>query len=49
VPPEVEWLANISNLHSRRAYEHAVKDFMRFTGIVQPVKDGDAERSFFSV
>jgi hypothetical protein len=33
VPPEVEWFANISNRHTRRADENAVKDFMRFTGI----------------
>jgi hypothetical protein len=25
VPPEVEWFANISNRHIRRAYENAVK------------------------
>jgi integrase len=36
VPPEVEWFANISNRHTRRAYENAVKDFMRFTGIERP-------------
>jgi integrase/recombinase XerD len=36
VPPEVEWFANISNPNTRRAYEHAVKDFMRFTGIQRP-------------
>ena len=24
VPPEVEWFANISNAHTRRAYENAV-------------------------
>jgi site-specific recombinase XerD len=36
VPPEVEWFANISNRHTRRAYENAVKDFMLFTGIVRP-------------
>ena len=24
VPPEVEWFANISNHHTRRAYENAV-------------------------
>jgi integrase/recombinase XerD len=36
VPPEVEWFANISNRHTRRAYESAVKDFMRFTGIERP-------------
>ena len=36
VPPEVEWFANISNRHTRRAYENAVKDFMRFAGIRRP-------------
>ena len=36
VPPEVEWFANISNRHTRRAYENAVKDFMRFAGIERP-------------
>ena len=33
VPPEVEWFANISNAHTRRAYENAVRDFMQFAGI----------------
>jgi integrase/recombinase XerD len=33
VPPEVEWFANLTNAHTRRAYESAVKDFMRFVGI----------------
>jgi site-specific recombinase XerD len=36
VPPEVEWFANLSNAQTRRAYENAIKDFMRFTGIVRP-------------
>jgi integrase/recombinase XerD len=36
VPPEVEWFANLSNPHTRRVYENAVKDFMRFTGIMRP-------------
>jgi integrase/recombinase XerD len=36
VPPEVEWFANLSNPSTRRAYENAVKDFMRFAGIVRP-------------
>ncbi|HEY3792987.1 MAG TPA: hypothetical protein VGM09_14230 [Bradyrhizobium sp.] len=31
VPPEVEWFANLSNPSTRRAYENAVRDFMRFT------------------
>jgi integrase/recombinase XerD len=36
VPPEVEWFANLSNTSTRRAYENAVRDFVRFTGIVRP-------------
>ena len=36
VPPEVEWFANISNAHTRRAYENAVRDFMGFAGIGRP-------------
>lgn len=36
VPPEIEWFANIRNRSTRRAYENAIKDFMRFTGIIRP-------------
>jgi len=36
VPPEIEWFANITNRSTRRAYENAIKDFMRFTGIARP-------------
>lgn len=36
VPPEVEWFQNLTNKQTRRAYENAVKDFMRFTGIERP-------------
>jgi site-specific recombinase XerD len=36
VPPEVEWFANLGNSNTRRAYETAVGDFMRFTGISRP-------------
>jgi integrase/recombinase XerD len=36
VPPEIEWFANISNPHTRRAYENAVRDFMQFAGIGRP-------------
>jgi len=36
VPPEVEWFANLTNRATRRAYENAIQDFMRFTGIVRP-------------
>jgi integrase/recombinase XerD len=38
VPPEIEWFANITNRSTRRAYEHAIKDFMRFTGIRRPTE-----------
>ena len=36
MPPEIEWFANLTNPQTRRAYENAVKDFMRFAGIVRP-------------
>ena len=35
-PPEIEWFANLGNTATRRAYENALQDFMRFTGIVKP-------------
>jgi integrase/recombinase XerD len=38
VPPEVEWFANITNRSTRRAYENAIKDFTRFTGIRRPAE-----------
>jgi integrase/recombinase XerD len=36
VPPAGEWFANLSNPSTRRAYETAVKDFMRFVAIRRP-------------
>ena len=36
VPPEVEWFANLDNKSTRRAYENALGDFMKFAGIVRP-------------
>ena len=36
VPPEVEWFSNIKNKSTRRAYEKAIRDFIRFTGIARP-------------
>ena len=32
----LDWFANIDNKSTRRAYENALQDFMRFTGIKQP-------------
>ena len=36
VPVELEWFANLGSKATRRAYENALADFMRFTGIVRP-------------
>ena len=36
VPPEMEWFANIDNPRTKRAYRIDLKDFMAFTGIIQP-------------
>jgi hypothetical protein len=36
VPPEAEWFANIKNRSTKRAYENAIRDFIRFTGIARP-------------
>jgi hypothetical protein len=42
VPPEIEWFANRS---TRRVYENAIQDFMRFTGIVWPEEFRTATRA----
>lgn len=36
VPPEVEWLANITNEKTRRAYKRDVQEFSAFAGIHKP-------------
>ena len=33
VPPELEWLANITNPHTRRAYKNDVDEFVAFSGL----------------
>ena len=33
MPPEDEWLANITNLKIRRAYKEDVREFIGFTGL----------------
>ena len=35
VPPELEWLANITNMKTRRAYKVDVAEFMVFTGLTE--------------
>ena len=36
VPPEIEWLANITNQKTRRAYKNDVSEFSAFTGLRRP-------------
>ena len=36
MPPEIEWFANLTNPSTKRAYEKAIGDFMRFAGIARP-------------
>ena len=38
VPPEIEWLANITNLKTRRAYKNDVSEFSAFTGLRRPAE-----------
>jgi site-specific recombinase XerD len=35
VPPELEWLANITNAKTRRAYKVDVAEFMTFSGLTE--------------
>src|ERR1039458_10097391 len=38
VPPELEWLANLTNPKTRRAYRNDVGEFSTFTGLRNPVE-----------
>lgn len=38
VPPELEWLANLPNNKTRRAYKSDVEDFSRFAGLRAPAE-----------
>lgn len=38
VPPELEWLANITNAKTRRAYKRDVSEFSSFTGLTEPTQ-----------
>jgi site-specific recombinase XerD len=38
VPPEIEWLANITNQKTRRAYQVDVAEFSRFAGLQNPAE-----------
>lgn len=45
VPAELEWFANIDNSNTKRAYMRDVKEFMEFTGIVEPLEFRDVNRA----
>ena len=45
VPPELEWFANLGSPATRRAYEHALADFMRFAGLGRPEEFRSVTRS----
>jgi site-specific recombinase XerD len=38
VPPELEWLANITNPKTRRAYKVDLAEFSAYTGIREPTQ-----------
>jgi integrase/recombinase XerD len=38
VPPELEWLANITNPKTRRAYKNDVEEFSAFIGLRRPAE-----------
>jgi integrase/recombinase XerD len=38
VPPEIEWLANIKNKKTKRAYGADIREFMTFAGLRDPVE-----------
>src|SRR5260221_1244396 len=38
VPPELEWLANITNSKTRRAYKNDVREFSAFSGLRHPTE-----------
>src|ERR1700722_9966447 len=38
VPPELEWLANITNAKTRRAYKRDLAEFSVFAGLKEPIQ-----------
>jgi site-specific recombinase XerD len=45
IPPELEWFANLTNPHTRRAYRQDVRDFQAFTGLHRPEDFRDVTRA----
>jgi integrase/recombinase XerD len=38
VPPEIEWLANLTNAKTRHAYKRDVSEFSNFSGLTEPTQ-----------
>ena len=49
VPPALEWLVNITNLKTRRAYKVDVAEFMAFTGLPDHIALRTVARAHVSV
>jgi site-specific recombinase XerD len=45
IPPELEWFANLTNLHTRRAYQQDIHDFQAFAGLRRPEQFRDVTRA----
>lgn len=45
VPPELEWLGNITNKKTQRAYKIDVAEFMLFSGLLEPTSLRSVTRS----
>src|SRR5215475_6378181 len=45
VPPELEWFANLTNPHTRRADQQDITDFQAFAGIQRPERFRDVTRA----
>jgi integrase/recombinase XerD len=44
-PPEIEWLANITNAKTRRFYKKDVAEFLAFTGLQESAQIRTVARS----
>jgi site-specific recombinase XerD len=45
IPPELEWFANLTNVHTRRAYRQDLRNFQAFAGLQQPEQFRDVTRA----
>jgi integrase/recombinase XerD len=45
IPPELEWFANLTNRHTRRAYRQDIREFQTFVGLQQPEQFRDVTRA----